>query len=179
LLKKIEMNHKRHINITPDWRAYFWGYFFGILLIPLFGIGVIILWITHKKRTSVHYEIHDLFIREVKNNKSVKIDLLSIENVETEQSLTGRLFRTGTVVIKAAVSEIRITGTQEPHKLADTIQDAINLGHQHLKKQTGRKYGEPDHDPGTLDKMDYLTGLWQQGLISDEDFKKEKKHFES
>lgn len=173
------MNKQRHIEIIPDWRAYFWGYFFGILLIPLFGIGIIILWVAHKKRTSVHFEIHDLFIREVKKGDSLRIDLLSIESVEVEQSLTGRITDTGTVVIQAAVSEIRIIGTRDPQKLADTIQDAINLGRQHLKKQTGRKYDDPDHDPGTLDKMDYLTGLWQQGLISDEDFQNEKKHFGS
>jgi hypothetical protein len=29
-----------------------------------------------------------------------------------------------------------------------------------------------------MDKINYLTGLWQQGLISEEDYKKECKHFE-
>jgi hypothetical protein len=29
-----------------------------------------------------------------------------------------------------------------------------------------------------MERMDYLTGLWQQGLVSDDDFEKEKKHFE-
>ena len=44
------------------------------------------------------------------------------------------------------------------------------------EKKTERP--EPEHEPGSMDRMDYLTGLWQQGLISDRDFDKEKRHFE-
>jgi len=41
------------------------------------------------------------------------------------------------------------------------------------------KKKEPIKNPSIqTGKMDYLTGLWQQGLLSDEDYHNERKHFE-
>jgi hypothetical protein len=173
------MNDQRHIKLKPDWRAYFWRYVLGILLIPVIGIGLIVLWYTHKMRNSIHYEIHDRFIRELKSGNSVKIDLVSIKNVEILQSFTEKLFHIGSVKLEAPVSSIELIGMKDPDVLADTILKAKAAEESRLRKKNRRKSPSPEYHPGTLDNLDYLTGLWQQGLISDEDFKKEKKHFES
>ncbi len=172
------MNKDRHIKLTPDWRAYFWYYLAGILLIPLFGAGLIILWLTHKKRTSHRYEIHDDLIRWHKQGSPVKIDLLDINDISVNQSFTDKKFGIGTVTLAATVSQIKLFGMKNPHELAGMIREAVHAEEKRQRDLSRQKPREPEYDPGTLEKMNYLTGLWQQGLISDEDYEKERKHFE-
>ncbi len=72
-------------------------------------------------------------------------------------------------------------GQPNPENLSDMISAAIRAERKRIE-ELNRVEVSPQEEPpspGTLDKLDYLTGLWQQGLLSDEDFKKEKKHFES
>lgn len=172
------MTEKKHIILIPDWKSYFWRFLTGILLIPLLGIGFILLWLTYKKCVSVSYEIHDDRIREIKKGETLEIELLNIEDINVKQKKIENLFGVGSVIISAAVTRIELVGMENPHNLANMILDAKQAKEQRLRERNKRKPREPEHDPGTLDKMDYLTGLWQQGLINDEDYQKEKKHFE-
>jgi hypothetical protein len=58
------------------------------------------------------------------------------------------------------------------------ILKAAEAERYRVEQQAKNKREQPQTSPGSLDKLDYLTGLWQQGLLSNEDFKREKKHFE-
>lgn len=171
------MEHERKIVLKPHWRSYFWYYIAGVLLLPLFGAGLIILWLTHRKQTSVTYEIHNRFIRKSGDGDPFELNLIHIETISVEQTRIEKKFRIGTVKLAANVSVLELIGMKNPGNLAEMIRQAVRTEKKRrydLKKTRAR---EPEHTPGTLDKMDYLTGLWQQGLISNEDYEKEKKHF--
>lgn len=172
------MNNESKIQLIPDWRSYFWYYLAGILLISVFGAGIIVLWFVHKNRNSRIYEIHNHYIQENSTRGSRKLELVHIEKVSVSRNWTEKQFGTGTVRLAGNVSVIELYGIKNPHEMAEVIDQAVAVAKKKLYTFKQKKRRKPDHEPGTLDRMDYLTGLWQQGLISNEDYRKEKKHFE-
>lgn len=169
----------KFIELRPDWKRWFWGYFFGILLIPLVGIGLIVLWKVHKKKNSYRYEVTDQQIKATGDNLSQTVDLANIKTLDVEQNWFDKKFNVGDITLITESRKIKLLGQSNPQSLADNISTAIVAERKRIEKLNKVKKKPVDlPPPGTLDKLDYLTGLWQQGLISNEDFKKEKENFE-
>jgi hypothetical protein len=63
---------------------------------------------------------------------------------------------------------------EKPHNLAEMIKKAAAHRRQILKEQEKTEPRQPDTKPGEMERVNYLTGLWQQGLISDEEFEKQR-----
>lgn len=169
----------KSIELTPDWKRWFWGYFFGILLIPFLGIGLIVLWKVHQKKKSYMYQITDRQITAIGEGVSQTVDLANIKTLDVEQNWLDQKFNLGDITIITESRRISLPGLTNPQAISDSISKAVFAEKKRLEELN--KIEEKPADlppPGTLDKLDYLTGLWQQGLMSDEDFKKEKKHFE-
>lgn len=173
------MSKERKIDLHPDWRSWFWWYLWGIILIPLLGIGIYIIWRAQKTRKSIRYEIHDRYIFSRDNKYSQRVDLADIKDVKVRQRWTDKKFNTGDLLISSPSSTMELLGIREPEQTAGLIRHAVAAEKKRLSEMQKSTGPDPvNHDPGTLDKLDYLTGLWQQGLISDDDFKQERKHFE-
>ena len=165
-------------TLAPDWKYFFFSYLFSVLAIPLAGIGLIALYFVRKKHKSIRYEFSDEQISSLDSRYRRNIDLVNIEHVETKQSWLHQKFGIGTIVINTSASEMELVGMENPESLKTILEKAIQAQKDLLKQKERNKPREPEFDPGSMDKMEYLTGLWQQGLISDEDFEKERKHFE-
>ncbi|MCH2449046.1 MAG: photosystem II reaction center X protein [Gracilimonas sp.] len=164
---------ERSITLTPSWKAFFWSYFFGVALIPAL-IGIILLWKTSKRRREKSYKITDRKITVVDGNYSRNIDLADIRQAEA-----GDLrFGVGSVTIKTQGREIELIGLENPERIATSIEKAVQAELRRLEAQKQAKPRKTKYDPGSMDRLDYLTGLWQQGLVSNEDFEKERKKFE-
>lgn len=166
-------NTERSITLTPSWKAFFWGYVFGIILVPAL-IGIILLWKTRKKHRGKSYKITDRKITVVDGNYSQNIDLADIRKAEA-----GDLrFGVGPVILKTRGREIELIGLENPEMIAASIEKAVEAELRRLEAKKQTKPREIKYDPGSMDRLDYLTGLWQQGLVSNEDFEKERKKFE-
>lgn len=169
----------KSIELRPDWKRWFWGYFFGILLIPLAGIGIFVLWKVHKKKNSYIYEVTDQQIRATGENISQTVDLANIKTLDVEQNWFDKKFNIGDIILITESRTIKLLGQTNPQVLAETITTAIHAERKRIEELNRIKEKPVEHPPpGTIDKLDYLTGLWQQGLISNEDFEKEKQNFE-
>lgn len=169
----------KSIELRPDWKRWFWGYFFGILLIPLAGIGIFVLWKVHKKKNSYIYEVTDQQIRATGENISQTVDLANIKTLDVEQNWFDKKFNLGDIALITELRTIKLLGQTNPQVLAETITTAIHAERKRIEELNRVKEKPVEHPPpGTIDKLDYLTGLWQQGLISNEDFEKEKQNFE-
>src|SRR6056297_820725 len=165
-------------TLTPSWKHYLTGYLLSILTIPLAGIGLIGLYFVRKKHKSREYIITDTQISSADSKYQRNVDLVNIEDVEIEQGWWQQKLGIGNLVLKTSASEIKISGIENPGNLKGILQKAIYAEVQRQKEKEKNKPKEPKYSPGSMDKMEYLTGLWQQGLISDEDYEKERKHFE-
>lgn len=169
----------KSIELRPDWKRWFWGYFFGILLIPLAGVGLFVLWKVHNNKNSYVYEVTDRQIRASAENFSQTVDLANIKTLDIEQNWFDKKFNIGDITLITGSRTIKLLGQANPQVLAETITTAIHAERKRIEELNKVKKEPVDHPPpGTIDKLDYLTGLWQQGLISNEDFEKEKQNFE-
>ncbi len=169
----------KSIELTPSWKRWFWGYFFWILLVPLFGIGLFVLWKVHTKKNSVIYEVSNHQIKSVDKKMSQSIDLANVTSIDVEQNWLDQKLGIGDLLLTTDSRELRILGQTEPNELSNMIAQAVQAERKRVKDLNKVKPKQVEHPtPGTLDRMDYLTGLWQQGLITNEEFEEERKHFE-
>lgn len=173
-----DQSANKKIELQPSWKNHILGYAVSILLIPLFGIGLISLYFIYQRHKKYSYTFTDTQISSRDDKYQRNIDLVNIENVDLEQSWLQRKMGIGNLILSTTATSMTLRGMQNPANLKELLQKAIAAEKQRNQKRKKTKPKEPDHKPGSMDKMDYLTGLWQQGLVSDDDFKKEKKHFE-
>ncbi|WP_421774319.1 hypothetical protein [Gracilimonas sp.] len=163
-------NNQKSITLTPSWKAFFWPYFFGVILFPVL-VGIYLIWRTRKNHKSISYTITDRKITVVDGHISQNIDLVDIR-----QAVAGDIwFGVGSVILKTSSREIELIGLRNPETISQSIEKAVEAELKRLEAEKEAKPREPEYEPGSMDQLEYLTGLWQQGLMSDEDFKAEKE----
>ena len=169
-------NTSRKKVIHPSAKYYFWLYLAGILLTPIL-IGLVILWQIRKKQNEYKYVISDQSITAEDGTYSQRFDLVSLENVDVKQSWIHGKLNVGELILHKDGAQMSLKGIESPHEL----QDMLLTVSANLKAMQEKKHPEPvekvEHHENS-DRINYLTGLWQQGLLSDEDYHKERKHFE-
>ena len=169
---------EKSYTLTPSWKYYFIGYLLSILAIPLAGIGLIALYLVRRKQKERKYVVTDSQISSIDSKYQKNVDLVNIENVTVEQSWLQARLDVGTLVLHTSASRLQLVGIENPEQVQQILEKAVQAELQRKKQAQETKAREPEYKPGSMDKMEYLTGLWQQGLISEEDFEKERKHFE-
>jgi len=172
------MTNNKSISLHPDWRGWFLSYLIGIVTIPLLGLGLWLLWRAHRNRTSFLYTIFDTKITAKDRYYSQTFDLANVEDVIVTQRLIDKILGVGTIYLTTNASDMILFGVTNPAPFSETLKTAIALEKKRAQETEKLEAKAPKHAPGSLDRLDYLAGLWQQGIISDEDYRKEKKHFE-
>jgi membrane protein YdbS with pleckstrin-like domain len=172
------MSSEKKILLKPSHKSMFWWYLLGVFLVPVIGIGFIIIYRTYTNLNSVNYTVTDRSIRIKDSKHSQKIDLQNVNRVEFNQRWIDRKFGIGDLTLFTENRSVNMLGQENPAQLADMIMHAAEVERKRIAALKKKPKPQPAPNPGTLDKLDYLTGLWQQGLISEEDYLKERKHFE-
>lgn len=172
------MVSKKEIILTPSHATLFWRHTISILLMPIFGIGLFFLYRNYKTINSIKYIIRDESIEIIDSKYSSTVDLVNITDITVYERLIDKLFKIGDVQLKTNSREIRLIGLKNPDNLANMIMTAAEMQRKRQTEISPNRPVEKKYHPGSLDKLDYLTGLWQQGLMSNEDFLEEKKNFD-
>lgn len=173
-----EQNPQKTFDLSTSWKNHLIGYILSVLAIPLFGIGLVGLYWVYKRQNRHTYTVSDTQITVQDSKYHRTVDLVDIDRVSVDQSWLQEKMDVGDVILHTSALEVPLYGLENPYQLKKLIEKAIAAERKRKKEQDKTKRREPEYDPGTMDKMDYLTGLWQQGLVSDEDYEKERKHFE-
>lgn len=166
----------KSIVLNPHWSHYFGYYFFGALLLPT-GLGFILLWVAIRRQKSLRYTIKDYSIDFREGNYSKNLELSTIQHASVQQSKFQKQFNIGDIVLKGNASAIILEGLKNPQTLLEQIKLAVEAEQKRITAEQVVKPREVKSDPGTIDRVDYLMGLWQQGLISNEDYQEERKKF--
>lgn len=168
----------RSIRLAPSQLSLFWWYLLGVLLIPLLGIGLIVIYRTYSSIRDVEYIITDRTIESKDSKVSEKIDLANIRSAKVRQRWIDKKLGLGDLILKTESRTVTLLGQEDPERLSEMIRQAVESERERIESLKKKPKPKVDSKPGRSDRIDYLTGLWQQGLLSDEDFKKERKHFE-
>lgn len=165
------------IRLQPKKSYHFWWYVIGVLLIPIF-IGIYILYKKISELSSTYYEITDETITAVHSTYAENVDIANINEIKIRQRWIDKKIGIGNLHLITNTREIELIGLENPGRLSDMILKAAEAERLRIRKQEKQEREKPKTSPGTLDKLDYLTGLWQQGLITNDEYLEEKKHFE-
>jgi len=170
-------NNKRY-TLRTHWKNHLPGYAVGLLTTPVFGLGIIIIIWTWYRHRRYRYEVTATAITSIDRQFTQNMDIININEVEVEQGWIQKQLEVGDVKLSSNLSEIRIIGQENPHQLKELIVQAVSNARSQLTEKQKTVPRQPKMEPGQMDRLNYLTGLWQQGLISDEDYDKEKQKFE-
>lgn len=164
-------------TLQPSWKYYFWQYLIGILTVPVL-LGIFVLANAIRKKNKHFYLIGVETITAEDNNYSQKFDLVNLEDVKVEQDWIQKKLDVGLVRIYKEGSEMELHGIEAPHDFKVMLLTVSSNLKALQKKKSPKK--KPAQKPSRqTSKMNYLTGLWQQGLLSDEDYHNERKHFDT
>lgn len=168
---------EKMIELQPKKSHNFWWYVIGVLLIPLL-VGFYLLYQKIRELSDTHYKITDKSITSVTTTYTETVDIANINDVKINQRWIDKQFGIGSLQLITNTRKVELLGLKNPKNLADMILKAAEAERYRMEQQAKkeREKNKPSHT--NLDKLDYLTGLWQQGLISNDDYIQEKKHFE-
>lgn len=167
---------EKSIIYTPNWRIFRYQFIASLLLIPLL-IGIPLLIFYYFKWRKIEYIISNDRI-EIRHQETVNIPLADIIDIEFKLSDPLLSIRTSYIHLKTENNTYILKSLND----AGVIFDALSSQIEQLKlRKTANK--ERDRlsvkaDPGSLERLNDLLGMWQQGLISDEDYWLERKKFE-
>lgn len=168
---------EKMIQLQPKKSHHFWWYVIGVLLAPIL-VGFYILYQKINELSNTHYKITDETITSVNSDYTETVDIVNIHEVKIRQRWIDKQFGIGSLQLITNTRKVDLVGLENPQNLADMILKAAEAQRYQVEQQAKQKRKEKEPTPGSLDKLDYLTGLWQQGLISNDDYLREKKHFE-
>jgi len=169
---------EKTIQLKPSHTTFFWWYCLGVLLVPVIGIGLIVIYIGFKKQAKTTYIIGNQSIIKSDHSYREAVDLVNITDIKVQQRWIDKKFNNGTLILITETKSIDLIGIHNPSNLSELILKAAEAERTRINNREKIPKPSTNTPPVSLDRLDYLTGLWQQGLLSDEDFKKEKKHFE-
>lgn len=166
---------KKSVILRTDWRRYRYQILIGILLAP-FLFGLILLYHVWLKIKSYEYHVYDdhIFIP----GQQTRVDLDSINEITVVNPYTFWDAKIGDIQLNASGSTYMLFGIRDADEIVNAIQLAIQDIHQKKTMQENRASVQIKADPGTLERLNDLAGLLQEGLISYDDYLVERKNFD-
>ena len=147
----------------------------SFLWIP-FGISLLILWIFYRRLRAEEYILGDHSIQietRITNQTITRHDIGSVKDTAVWWL---RMFDLGVLELSTSSVTGRLRGLKDPKGLAAIIQIAVDASIERRNRQNfTHKASAELHPAGTLELMNDLVGLWQQGIIDDETFKAEQQ----
>lgn len=123
--------HVGHISLWSMWHLIV----LGVVLTPLFGVGLIVLAVAYVRYKSVELAVTTKrvivkhgFIRR----QTVEMNLAKVESIQVEQGVLGRMFNFGTLIV---------AGTGTSHTPLAGIADPMGFRKAFIEAQDGGKSG--------------------------------------
>lgn len=175
----LDMNNTtKSYSITLTWKAFGLEYLKAILMIPLLGYGLYRLWKMYQHQQNTTFEITDNDVRAYSADGKTILNLADISEVTVLQAGLDKRLGVARLFLSSGDNEILIPGLENADQLENVLHAAILQEKKRREHHRELEQKKPRHAPGSLEKMNDLTGLWQQGLITDEEFEQERKKFE-
>lgn len=129
LVKDEKLLHVGHISLWSLWHLIA----AGVVLLPVFGLGLIFLgiaWVRYKSVelavTTRRVIVKHGFVRR----QTVEMNLNKVESIQVEQGVLGRVFDFGTLVV---------AGTGASHAPLTGIDDPLGFRRAFIEAQDGRR----------------------------------------
>lgn len=160
----------RVIILKPHPMGWLYLIVICILAIPLFGLGLVAGYFLWKHIRSISYHLTDGGIDVRIGDRTTSVSWDSV----TDAIAVSRAGRLGHVILRSDGADIRLLFLEDAFGLAETIRAMLQA-----RNSTREDVFIPRESEVSManDRLNDLTALWQQGLISEEDYQAERKHF--
>ena len=122
------MQNEKVLTVAhPSWMNFLWFVIFGVLLIPLFFIGVVLLLyaLINVKTTSLVVTDRRVVMKTGWLSQSIsEVRIGDIRGVNLQQTIWQRIVGTGTIIVGTAATggaEIVMVGVNNPHAIISCI----------------------------------------------------------
>ncbi|MEX1137346.1 MAG: hypothetical protein WEB89_10620 [Balneolales bacterium] len=169
------MKEPKTYTLHPNWKDQFTRYMIGFALLPVFGVGFLVLHSARKHLRETSYIISDENITLHEQDESISFDLVNIDQVRVVQARLEEKLNIGRIQLQAKTGTYELRGIENPERMERILRVAIATEKDRLRQKAKAKGNFPDLNAGSVDKVNTLVGLWQQGLIDDEEYERERK----
>lgn len=167
---------EKHIVYKPDWRIYRFQFILSLILIPLI-IGIPLFALYYFKMQRISYRISDTKI-EIRDTDIISIHFKEIREFELRVLPKFLKMNTGDIIIKTSSTTYVLRSLTSYENLYDALSYQLELIKNINDDKILRERIQIKADPGTLERLNDLLGMWQQGIISDTDYWAERRKFE-
>lgn len=105
---------------------------------------------------------------------SRSILIKDLKSVKKKQTKEQKQFGLADLVVKTQAESLTLIGISGADKLEDVLIAAIKQEEERRKLKEKAKGDYQHFKPGGLEEMNNLVGMWQQGLLTDEEFDRQK-----
>lgn len=165
----------KQLILKTNWRYYYKQVIWGVLLTP-FLIGFFILLYVYFRIQKQIYVIYDDRILDQQSGKSIPID--SISEVKKLNQINFSKFTLHDLKLISDADTITLFGIENAAHIKESIDQLIAFKNELKESEKMRKAVQVKQDPGSLERLNDLAGLLQEGLISYDDYLQERKKFE-
>lgn len=147
-------------------------------IVILIALGTLSTVNRYRQLFREQYVISDTAIQIQTSKDDRTYILTNIREISSKEYWWLPFSKMGKIEIYANGRYSILRGIKDAKETAAIILMAVEAAIANKKKRPETShYQPPIHTPGTLEPMNDLVGMWQQGLISDEDFESEKRKF--
>lgn len=149
---------------------------FSTLSLVLLGVCAWVTYLNVRKLPKEYYLVSDHSIQVKSHKEDTTISLVNITQVTSKRHWQIPFTSYGQVLLKANGRQHIMRGLKDAASIAEIISQAVDAAIARENRKSGPlKFTPPLHAPGTLEQMNDLVGLWQQGILSDEEYRQEAK----
>lgn len=167
---------KEAFEFRPEWNYNLLAYIVSVLLMPI-GIGLFFFFYYKSRLDHIRYVITNDTIHAYKKKHETSIQIRHVEKMYITTNWSETMADLGTLVIEGEQKKIKMIGIRAPKEIQHAIEMARNMFEKTDQIFEKERTWHTDVEVGGLESMDNLVGLWQQGLISNEDFQRERQKF--
>ena len=118
--------HRGHVSLWP----HAWKIVLGIVLLPLFGLGLVLLaWVWILYRTTEIAITNKRIIAKFGfiSRSTIEINLPKVESVQVDQGVVGRILDYGTIIVAGAgTPNLSIPGAADPLEFRKHFMEATD-----------------------------------------------------
>jgi hypothetical protein len=141
-----------------------------------FGFSVLLVWIVYRRLNQENYILGDHSIQIETRRSDQTILLHDITGIQASRSWWLAAFDLGEIELTTSSFTIRLKGIKDPVGVGAILQKAVDAAIERRSRQQFKVQAAPElHLPGTLETLNDLVGLWQQGMIDDATFETERR----
>ncbi|AXJ01503.1 PH domain-containing protein [Cyclonatronum proteinivorum] len=143
----------------------------------LFGYGFFQIRKLNKQLESTSYDVFNdrIVMKDPAQNVDTTIEIKDLTSVKCIHQPGHSKFGIADLALTTSTETVTMRGIENADQLEDVLIIAIEK-EKRRKAMQERAKGDYNHfRVGGLENMNDLVGMWQQGLISDEDFEAEQR----